>query len=193
VIAVKKPKGITVYPKKESESGTLLNRLFQNNRWLAQMETSTSAGVLHVFEQNDHGLMLFNKSDDYQEELTRALQSNEMKFFYFITIKGDYKIEIPTAEKSHFILKSQKQLAGYTIVDLQTTTGNTLTVREALFPNMETSETTFYCYEIKLTLPHTEEPHTFSLPGFFKRLPEYCCLPCSPMKFLSGSERVSLS
>jgi 23S rRNA pseudouridine1911/1915/1917 synthase len=92
VMAVKKPKSITVHPKKESESGTLLNRLFQHNRWLAQMETSTSAGVLHVFEENDHGLMLFNKNDDYQDELTRALASNEMTFFYFITIRASIKL-----------------------------------------------------------------------------------------------------
>ncbi|WP_227937624.1 pseudouridine synthase [Alkalihalobacillus deserti] len=182
VMAVKKPKGIAVHPKNESESGTLLNRLFQHNRWLAQMETSTSAGVLHVFEQNDHGLMLFSKNDDYQEELTKALESNEMTFCYFITIKDDHKIDIPTTENYHFTIKSQKQLFGYTVIDLRATVGNTRTIRDLLFPELESSETTFYCYEIKLTLPHTGELHTFSLRDSSKDYPNIVVFhapPCS--------------
>jgi 23S rRNA-/tRNA-specific pseudouridylate synthase len=68
VLAVKKPQGIKVHPSEQTENGTLLNRLFQHNRWLAKMETSIDAGVLHVFEPHDYGLMLFNKSDDHHQQ-----------------------------------------------------------------------------------------------------------------------------
>lgn len=171
VMAVKKPKGIPVHPGEASENGTLLNRLFQHNRWLAQMETSITAGVLHVFAQHDHGLMLFNKSDDYQEDLTTALAKNAIEFSYFITIKGDHKINVLATENFNMILHSQKQSAGYTVIDLQATSGNTNTIREALFPELAASETTFYCYRIALTLPHSGENHTVTLRDTLKEVP----------------------
>ncbi len=37
--------------------------------------------------------MLFSKNDDFQQELTKALELNEITFCYFITIKGDYMYE----------------------------------------------------------------------------------------------------
>jgi 23S rRNA-/tRNA-specific pseudouridylate synthase len=180
VMAVKKPKGIPVHPGEASENGTLLNRLFQHNRWLAQMETSITAGVLHVFEQHDHGLMLFNKSDDYQEDLTKALAENAIEFSYFITVKGDYKIDVPTTEDFTVILHSQKQSAGYTVIDLQATSGNTQAIREVLFPDIEVSETTFYCYQIALTLPHSGDNHTVTLRETSKEVPHIAVYHAPP-------------
>jgi 23S rRNA-/tRNA-specific pseudouridylate synthase len=171
VMVVKKPQGIKVYPTEQSESGTLLNRLFQHNRWLAQMETSISAGVLHVFEPQDSGLMLFNKSNDDQEALTKALVENAIEFSYSISIKGNEQVELPTIEEFSIMVRSQKQSAGYTIIDLTATSGNTKTIRDALFPNLHMSEMTFYCYQITLTLPHSGEKHTITLRDSSKSIP----------------------
>ncbi|HEX6922309.1 MAG TPA: pseudouridine synthase [Bacillales bacterium] len=180
VMAVKKPKGIKVHPREASENGTLLNRLFQHNRWLAEMETSRMAGVLHVFEQDDHGLMLLNKNDDLQKDLTKALAENKVEFSYLVTIEGDHKIEVPSTEDFHLTLNSQKQSAGYTVVDLQATSGETQAVRDVLFPDLQGSETTFYCYQITFTLPGSGEKHTVTLQDSSKEIPDIAVYHAPP-------------
>ncbi|HEU5140554.1 MAG TPA: pseudouridine synthase [Bacillales bacterium] len=172
VMAVKKPQGIRVHPREASEKGTLLNRLFQHNRWLAEMETSRTAGVLHVFEQNDHGLMLFNKSDNLQKELNRALAEKKVEFSYVVTVTGDYEIDVSETADFHLTLNSQKRSAGYTVIDLQATSGDTQTIRDVLFPDLKVSETTFYCYEISLTLPGSGEKLSVTLRDSSKKIPD---------------------
>lgn len=161
VMIVKKPAGLKVHPDNETEKDTLLNRLFQHNRWLAEMESSLQAGVLHLFAPDDHGLMVFNKTDDYQELLENALTENNISFSYIIQTKGTPSIDLKKAERFNLKMKSKKQQAGFTILDVTSTEGNTPKLREALFPEAE--KTTFYCYEIGLTLPHSGDSHTTSL------------------------------
>jgi 23S rRNA-/tRNA-specific pseudouridylate synthase len=180
VIAVKKPKGIKVHPSEQSENGTLLNRVFQHNRWLAHMEKSIDAGVLHVFEEHDHGLMLFNKNDDFQDDLEKALEENTIEFSYSIIVKGDYTISDLSADGFTMILTSQQQSAGYTIIDLTATSGNTQAIRDALFSDLEVSETTFYCYQISLTLPHSGEKHAVSLRETSKTTPSITVFHAPP-------------
>ncbi|MDC3412870.1 pseudouridine synthase [Aquibacillus sp. 3ASR75-11] len=172
VMIVKKPKGILTHPKEKSENGTLLNRLFQHNRWLAEMETSVSAGVLHVFDENDHGLMLFNKSDEYSERLNRAITTNDITFSYIVTLKGEQNIKLPVTQEFEMKLNTEKQFNGHTILDLQVNSGDTWQLRERLFPNIPATDVSFYCYQIDLTLPHIEERHSVSLRDYKKGIPD---------------------
>jgi glutaredoxin len=182
VMVVKKQKGIEVHPNNRFERGTLLNRLFQNNRWLSEMETSVSAGLLHIFDKEDHGLMIFNKNDDYKEELTRAIENQEVSFSYFITVKGNQTNTTFETNDFKYIVNNQKQLSGYTIFDMKVNSGQTKDIRNSLFSRVNTTDVTFYCYEIELTLPHTGTKHTISLRDISKEYPNISLFhapPCS--------------
>jgi 23S rRNA-/tRNA-specific pseudouridylate synthase/glutaredoxin len=182
VMVVNKQKGIEVHPNNRFERGTLLNRLFQNNRWLSEMETSVSAGVLHLFDKEDYGLMIFNKNDDYKEELTRALEKQEMSFSYFISVKGNEPIHLPETSDFQFTINNQKQVSDYTIIDMKVSSGNTEDIRNSLFPRINQTDINFYCYELELTLPHTGTKHTISLRDKSKEYPTITMFhapPCS--------------
>jgi hypothetical protein len=144
------------------------------------MEERIDAGVLHVFEEHDHGLMLFNKSDDYQDDLEKALAESTIEFSYSITVKGDYTIGDLSADGFRMILNSQQQSADYTIIDLTATSGNTQAIRDALFSDLEVSETTFYCYQISLTLPHSGDKHVVSLRDASKTVPSITVFHAPP-------------
>lgn len=163
VMIVKKPRGLKVHPETKDESDTLLNRLFQDNRWLADMESSLTAGVLHLFDPQDHGLMLFNKTEDYSETLQTALVDHEITFSYIVHVKEGSKINTKGAEEVSFQLKSEQNHAGFTIFDMMTTEGNTNELRQLLFPETDKDAIRFYCYDIRLTLPHSGEKHITSI------------------------------
>ncbi|WP_246946119.1 pseudouridine synthase [Bacillus pinisoli] len=157
-MAVYKPKGIHVHPENHEESGTLLNLLFQHNRWLAEMETSITAGVLHRFHPNDHGLMIFNKNDEYADTLKQAIDLNEMNYFYTVVIeRKKLPSELPVK------VLTQKEIGNKVVVEIQTTNGNTFDLRERLFPQLNPDEVIFYCHKIQLVLPHTGARHTLAL------------------------------
>jgi glutaredoxin len=182
VMVVKKPKGIAVHPSDAAERGTLLNLLFQHNRWLANMETHTDAGVLHVLEKHDHGLMIFNKNDDYHEVLTTMVEKQEISYSYFVTVEGNHEINLPQSNEFEIATKSQKTISSKTIFDVKVTHGNTKTIREVLFPTLAPTDVTFYCYEIELMLPHTGDKHLISLRDSQKEYPTisvYYAPPCS--------------
>lgn len=170
IMIVNKPRGIVVHPDNEKQTNTLLNRLFQDNRWLADMEDSLSAGVLHVFRPQDHGLMIFNKSDDYKESLQAALAENNVSFAYIIHVKdleGTHSIQTDNVIR----LKSSQQQAGFSIFDVETTEGNTSELADQLFPDVDRQAISFYCYSISLELPHSGEAHTTSLRQIGEKVP----------------------
>lgn len=163
VMIVKKPQGIPVHPETKEESNTLLNRLFQDNRWLADMETSLTAGVLHLFNKQDHGLMLFNKTEDYTETLQTALIDHEITFSYIIHVKEGVKIETPAQDEISLHVKTEQTQAGFTTFNITATEGNTDELRKLLFPDNDKGSIVFYCYAIRLVLPHSGEAHTTSI------------------------------
>lgn len=163
VMIVKKPRGIRVHPETDRETNTLLNRLFQDNRWLADMETSITAGVLHLFEEQDHGVMLFNKADNYKDDLENALTEQKVTFSYMVHVAEEIPLDVPERKSGNYKVKSTQQLAGFTTFDIDTTEGNTSELRQKLFPNIEKDLVSFYCYKIELTLPHSGETHVTSI------------------------------
>lgn len=164
IIAVYKPPGMPVHPESVDEKGTLLNLLFQHNRWLSEMETSVAAGVLHLFSEHDHGLMLFIKDDKYQEALEKEYKAGNISFSYLVKYAGN------------------DSGGKVSLLDLEATTGNTEELRKVHFPDLNPKNTEFYCYQIELTLPHSGQKHTIRLRNKSRDLPKislYHAPPCS--------------
>jgi 23S rRNA-/tRNA-specific pseudouridylate synthase len=180
VIAVDKPAGIPVHPQEETGSGTVLNRLFQKNRWMAQMETSLSAGVIHRFLDQDHGLMLFNKNDQSQEVLEKAHQQGEMLFSYLLQLNGKPTLELKNLKNLNGQILAQTEANGKALIDLQVNTGDTQKVREQLLPQIPESDSVFYCYAIELTLPHSGERRHLTLRNASNELPKITVFHAPP-------------
>jgi hypothetical protein len=163
VIVVNKPAGISVHPQDVAGTGTMLNRVFQNNRWLAQMETSESAGVFHRLADQDHGLQMFIKDDKYQEVVEKAHREGDMRFSYLLTLKGQHTLE--STQTNDFIINVTMQLANeqFTMVELESNTGDTETIRNLWLKPDQREDAVFYCYQVDLTLPHTGERRTLAL------------------------------
>jgi 23S rRNA-/tRNA-specific pseudouridylate synthase len=180
VIAVDKPAGTPVHPQEAAGSGTVLNRLFQKNRWMAQMETSFSAGVIHRFSDQDHGLMIFNKDDKYQEVLEKAYQEGDIVFSYLIQVEGNPSIELNNPDGLNVQVLAQTSMDGKAFIDLQVNTGDTQNIREQLLPKIAESESVFYCYAIELALPHSGERRKLSLRQPSDELPKIIVFHAPP-------------
>lgn len=171
VMIVKKPRDIRVHPETENETNTLLNRLFQDNRWLADMETSITAGVLHLFEEQDHGVMLFNKADNYKDDLEKALAEQQVNFSYIVHVAKEIPLDTMERENGNWGVKSAQQQAGFTTFDIEITEGNTSVLRKKLLPNIDKDLISFYCYKIELNLPHSGEAHVTSIRETESKIP----------------------
>lgn len=85
-VVADKPKGMAVHPPDAEGSGTLVNGLLQSNRWLAEMETSHTPGVIHRLMPSDRGLVLVAKSDEMAETLRHLYQNRKVTFSYRVSI-----------------------------------------------------------------------------------------------------------
>lgn len=186
VIIVNKPQGIPSHPENAEGTGTLLNRLFQHNRWLAHMETSHLSGVIHRFGEADHGLMVFTKDDKYQVGLEEAHRNGEIQFRYLVTAAGqlqnaDYSnVETTSANLGLKVVNRIEVEGGQTLLNIAANTGDTMELKRALFPGNNDAEISFFSYEVALTLPHTGEPHRVSLRKESDHLPKITVFHAPP-------------
>jgi 23S rRNA-/tRNA-specific pseudouridylate synthase len=176
VVVVKKPAGMPVHPEKETENGTLLNRLFQSNRWLANMETSVSAGAIHQLADLDHGLILFSKTDQWHEVLARCHREGGMQFHYLVQVKGQRVID--SKDDSDVVIIDQAEVQGNAWINLQATTGNTITLRQQL--GLSHTDAVFYCYHIEFPLPQSHDRYTVSERHSGKTLPKITVFHAPP-------------
>lgn len=171
LVAVDKPSGIPVHPEESGGSGTVLNRLFQNNRWLAHMETSPSAGVFHHMEDQDHGLLLVAKDDSHYEALKKEHEAGGMRFRYLVKIKGEQTLDSEALAQNGIKVHHDTRLKDVTLVDVESSVGDAKRLRYLMFPSFMEEDTTFYCYEAEMTLPHSGARHVISLREADQTLP----------------------
>lgn len=144
-LVVEKPPGMAVHPDTPEGTGTLVNALFQSNRWLAEMETSIAPGVIHRFRPEDHGLILVAKSDDEAMALREAHASGQISFRYRVRMSSAASLQ-KTPMVSVVSAKTYGDLAVY---DIKTTSGDTDTLRGSWIGDKD-GDAEFVCYEIGL-------------------------------------------
>ncbi len=81
-VVADKPRGMAVHPEATDGIDTLVNGLLQSNRWLADMETSHSPGVIHWLMPMDRGLVLVAKSDEVADTLRQLYRDQAITFSY---------------------------------------------------------------------------------------------------------------
>jgi len=85
-LIAEKPSELAVHPVDANGQDGLVNRLLQANRWLAEMETSHTPGVIHVIAPGDRGLVLIAKSDEMALTLRNLYHDSRIIFSYRVRI-----------------------------------------------------------------------------------------------------------
>ncbi len=142
-----KPFGVPVYPIDSHSSGTLVNALLQSNRWLAEMESSTSPGVIHVLRPEDRGLTLVAKSDDMASELRESYQKGAITFSYRVQVPSSISPS-PTDAARIFDAQTYGDL---TIYDIDSPLGDTEELSRNWLGTEAMSQARFICY--RMTVP----------------------------------------
>jgi 23S rRNA-/tRNA-specific pseudouridylate synthase len=142
-----KPFGIPVYPAKSQSQGTLVNALLQSNRWLAEMETSVSPGVIHVLRPEDRGLTLVAKSDDMASDLRELYQKGAITFSYRVQVPCSIS---PRATDAARIFDTHAY-GDLTVYDIDSPLGDTEELARIWLGTEAMSPARFICY--RMTVP----------------------------------------
>lgn len=144
-----KPFGVSVYPMESHSRGTLVNALLQSNRWLAEMETSISPGVIHVLRPEDRGLTLVAKSDDMASELRELYQKSAITFSYRVQVPSSTQPTVTDAVRI-FDTHAYGEL---TIYDIDSPVGDTEEVARKWLGPEAMSLARFVCYRMTVPTP----------------------------------------
>jgi hypothetical protein len=159
-VVAEKPRGMAVHPDDAAGRGTLVNALFQQNRWLAAMETSTRPGVVHVLRPEDRGLVLVAKSDRGWDELQQAHADGRIDFRFRARMPADLR---PPREGPVSVV-AERVYGGSRLVDLDTAVGDTAALLERwLGPAAQGADVEFVCYGIENPVPSEERRHRTAL------------------------------
>lgn len=169
ILVAKKPQGMPAHGMTAEQSGTLLNLLFQHGRWLAEMEECPDAGVLHVLNDNDHGLSVYIKDDKYTEDLRRKHANGEYRFSYLL--QTEVAIDEAKLTKAGIEVRSHVVAGEKILYDIVANTGDTQLLRDEL--ELSSEGVTFFCYAIDIDVPHINQKQRFTI----NRLVESGTLP----------------
>jgi|BEDMetMinimDraft_2_1075160.scaffolds.fasta_scaffold13194_2 hypothetical protein len=146
-LVAEKPPGIALHPRDPHGRGTLVNRLLQTNRWLAEMETSVAPGIVHRLAEPDSGLVLVAKTDEAAAQLRQWYADGAIRFRYRV-VTGR---AAPPPPPRDVVIQSSRPYGEWTALDIETAWGDTDRLRtEWLGPQ---AAARFTCYA--LTLPDT--------------------------------------
>ncbi|MCL8209151.1 MAG: hypothetical protein K6V97_13920 [Actinomycetia bacterium] len=147
-----KPPGLPLHPRDAAGRGTLVNRLLQTNRWLAEMETSPAPGVVHRLADPDSGLVLVAKTEEAAARLREWHTAGRIRFRYRV-VTGRATPPPPPEEVA---VLAQRLYGEWTALDIETPWGDTDRLRTVwLGPD---TVARFTCYA--LTLPDTLDAPT---------------------------------
>jgi 23S rRNA-/tRNA-specific pseudouridylate synthase len=176
ILVARKPMGMPAHPMTADGRGTLLNRLFQHGRWLAEMEECPDAGVLHVLNDNDHGLSVYIKDDKYAEDLRRKHANGEYRFYYLLRTTSTLSDESIT--QSGLTLLGEVSAGDEKLYDLEAKTGDTQLIRDEL--RLKAEDGSFYCYAIDIDLPHLGKMERFEVRSRAEKLPKITIFTAPP-------------
>ncbi len=143
-----KPFGMPTYPDDAKSRGTLVNALLQNNRWLAEMETSTTPGVVHHLRDDDRGLTLVAKSDEMAETLRTTYHEKSITFSYRVRVPSEI-IPQPT---NLVTVYDQHPYDEITVYDIDSALGDTRELSREWLGDSDSSAR-FVCYQMDFPTP----------------------------------------
>ena len=126
-VVADKPPGMAVYPQDAQGRDSLVNALFQSNRWLAEMETSHRPGVIHELGVSDRGLVLVAKTDEAAQRLRQHYQNHQLTFSYRVRMPASLsgRKEAPVT-----VFDRRTYPDGRAILDIDSPLGDTSRLRE---------------------------------------------------------------
>lgn len=165
-LVAEKPSGMAMHPSTPEGRGTLANALFQLNRWLADMETSVSPGIIHRLRDADQGLVVVAKNEEQAETLREAYTKKSMVFRYRVSAPAEAKPVWPEGVTTY----DQHRYGERTVYDLETPVGDTAELVQTMWPTEDPEAIRFVCYQVEVP----EEPHRHRLvaSGHRIRLPQ---------------------
>ena len=125
-VVADKPAGMAVHPENAQGRGTLVNALLQSNRWLAEMETSVSPGVIHRLADEDRGLVIVAKTDEMAETLRAQYKAGALKFSYRVRLHASVKTR---AEAPVTVFDRRVYQDGTAVMDIDSSVGDTRVLR----------------------------------------------------------------
>lgn len=146
-LVAEKPPGVAVHPDNPEGTGTLVNRLLQANRWLAEMEMSHTPGVVHKIEPEDRGLVLIAKSDDMAEMLRAQYRAGHLTFSYRVRMPDT---AAPRKRDDVQILDHQTA-DNWAVFDIDSSVGDTSVLRNEWLGGAE--EAFFVLYRMRIQTP----------------------------------------
>ncbi len=138
-----KPAGMATHPADATGSGTLVNALLQSNRWLAEMETSITPGLIHQLRDQDRGLTLVAKSDEMATTLRNTYHEQSITFSYRVRMPND----ISPREIDSVTVYDRHEYDDITVYDIDSTLGDTGELSQEWLGDRETSAS-FVCYQM---------------------------------------------
>ena len=162
-LVAEKPRGMAVHPDGADGRGTLVNALFQSNRWLAGMETSHLPGVVHVLRPDDRGLVLVAKTDAAWEQLREAHRDGRIGFRFRVEMPADVEPAAATPGGPVHVV-GDRVYGGRRVVDVDTASGDSAALTAKwLGQRVEPAAVTWTCYGIETPVPGEEWRSTVAL------------------------------
>lgn len=143
-----KPVGMATHPGTAEGRGTLVNALLQSNRWLAEMETSVTPGVVHQLRDQDRGLTLIAKSDEMADTLRDTYREQAITFSYRVRVPSD----IVPRDIDWVTVYDRHEYDEITVYDIDSTIGNTKELSQEWLLSAETPAQ-FVCYQMDVPAP----------------------------------------
>lgn len=145
VVVADKPATMAVYPERPVSTGTLVNSLLGQNRWLADMETSRSPGVIHHLAREDRGLVVVAKSEEEASILRQRYAEEKFLFSYRVQIPQGVT---PLNCSRVTVLDHQEDEQG-ALYDIDSVIGDTRQLRHEWLGDSETSAY-FVAYRVRV-------------------------------------------
>lgn len=155
-LVAEKPAGMPVHPRGPEGRGTLVNALFQSNRWLAGMESSHLPGVVHVLRPQDRGLVLVAKTEPAWDELREAHARGRIAFRFRVEMPADLA---PASDGVR--IAGQRVYGGRRVVDVDASSGDTAELTARWLG--DAAGVTWTCYQIDTPVPGEDRRHQVAL------------------------------
>ncbi len=174
-VVADKPPGMLVHPEDASGHDTLVNALFQSNRWLAEMETSHRPGVVHRLNPTDRGLVLVGKTDEIAPQLREQHKDGQFTF--------SYRVRLPASMQWHddapvTVFNRQTYPDGMAVMDIDSPIGDTDRLRQ-LWLDDPAADVFFVLYRLDIPRNGSSFRVAFGDRGKLPTINLYTVPPCS--------------
>lgn len=143
-LVAEKPPDVAVHPDNPKGGDTLVNRLLQANRWLAEMEDSHAPGVVHTLAMEDRGLVLVAKSDDMAETLREQYRGGRITFSYRVRMPAS----MTPRERDDVHVIDRQTADDWAVCDIDSSIGDTGILREEWLHG--TADAFFVLYRMRI-------------------------------------------